>query len=148
MQDNDRDTAALKSLLHALLNELGINNAETTTEPAKSPSKPDDNTTATDNPVAEEDTSVAVSVRDQRKEFQLLILRMFSVLMSRTRSTSGLPPPPPPPPQQSSSNLGQNQNDDGTAGTSGGYVCRAVASTLAEAGLHTHCLTIIKGTKN
>lgn len=93
-QDNDRDKAALNSLLQSLITEINIC-APLPTE---------------------------IVVRDSKKEFQLLILRLLSVLMSRTRSSG-----------------------TGTAEVEGFHVCQTVASRLAQAGLHSHCLSIIKG---
>ena len=91
-QDNDRDKAALKSLLASLLSEMGIG-AEMSSE----------------------------INRDQQKEFQLLIQRFLSVLMSRARSSD-------------QSNFSEDTN----------HICQLVASTLAQAGLHAHCLVVIK----
>ena len=91
--ENDRDSAALKSLIQALLNEMEIGTV-LSSEPAS---------------------------RDAKKEFQLLILRLFSVLMSRTRSCGSL------------------SKDEET-----NSVCSYVGSSLAQAGLHTHCLFLLK----
>ena len=91
--ENDREHAALKSLIQALLNEMDMGST-LSTDP---------------------------SSRNAKKEFQLLILRLFSVLMSRTRS-SGSP--------------GKDEETNS--------VSNYVGSALAQAGLHTHCLSILK----
>ena len=91
-----RDQAALASLLARLVAELGVG----------------------------QDTDLAeMSARSLHREFQLVILRLLSVLMSRTRSAS-LPAP---------------TNAEAT-----NFVSRTTAATLAQSGLVSHHLKMLK----
>ena len=91
-----RDQAALASLLARLVAELGVG----------------------------QDTDLAeMSARSLHREFQLVILRLLSVLMSRTRSAS-LPAP--------------------ASAEATNFVSRTTAATLAQSGLVSHHLKMLK----
>ena len=96
--EEGRDVAALRSLLAALLQELGVGGEAV-------------------------DTNINYAERDQQREFQLIIMRLLSVLMSRC--------------SRSSSNGGQSE-------TAENFVARTVAGALAAHGMHGHCLTMLK----
>ena len=96
-----RDKAALGSLLTALVEELGVGGGE-----------------ARDNNLAQ------MATRSEYREFQLVILRLLSVLMSRTRAPTAKQPAG----AESSSNL----------------VSRTTAAILADSGLVGHHLLMLK----
>ena len=95
-----RDQAALASLLNKLVSELGVGASE------------------------EQDRNLAeMSTRTLFREFQLVILRLLSVLMSRTRASST--------PSQSTSE-------------SINFVSKTTAASLAQSGLVSHHLKMLK----
>jgi E3 ubiquitin-protein ligase UBR4 len=111
--EDDRDVAALHSLLAALLQELLI--GESPAAAAVGSSEP----------------AINYAERHRQREFQLIIMRLLSVLMSRSVRSS--------PPPVSSAATGHWD-----AATADGFVARTVAATLAAQGMHGHCLTILK----
>jgi E3 ubiquitin-protein ligase UBR4 len=98
--EEDRDVAALRGLLAALLQELEVGGPAGSSE------------------------SVNYSERHPRGEFQLIIMRLLSVLMSRCARSSSL----------SSGHRDQAEN----------FVAKTVAATLAAHGMHSSCLAILK----
>ena len=110
--EDDRDVAALHSLLSALLQELLIGESAA----AVSASEP----------------AVNYADRHRQREFQLIIMRLLSVLMSRCARSA--------PSSATPSAVGGHCD----AANADSFVAKTVSATLAAHGMHGHCLTILK----
>jgi E3 ubiquitin-protein ligase UBR4 len=103
--EDERDVAALRSLLTALLRELDMGGEVVEGE--------------------KEAATASYAERSQQREFQLIILRLLSVLMSRC--------------SRSSTAAAASQSE-----TAENFVARTVAATLAAHGMHCHCRIQLK----
>ncbi|XP_071445233.1 E3 ubiquitin-protein ligase UBR4 isoform X2 [Hetaerina americana] len=116
--EEERDRKAAESLLNALVLELQIGQLDSKVEAGKKI----DGTEETASSSQPQEQVLDIAVRTPQREVQLIIIRLLSVLMSRTKS----------------SYKGTGNGDNS------GFVASITASTLIQAGVVDHCLQLLK----